>query len=550
MIPGLVIREFFNALDSHVNDMSVYYLFMIALAVVAFSHIITTYVGHYADQIHRFNMNCLLKENMLDNIFRKPGGESLSCSNNEALTYFSEDPSNVENSISLTADVVGSLVCLTIMFVILLKINLIITLTVFTPMIMITFLIKAMRSRLQIVRKNSRNASQKVTGMIGELFNSILSVKVSNSEKHILKHLNGLNENRRKMMLKDSMLNQILGVIYSGTVTIGTGIVLLLVASLVKKQEFLIGDFSFLIFSLYTVSNHTSFLGFYLTNYSQTKVAFDRLKKISGDDVGHDLVKYRDVFINCKQNDYKYSMPELSEELRSLRINNLSYSFNESKFGIKNITFEIERGEFVVVTGRIGSGKTTLLKTIMGLLPCSEGCILWNSTPVENCERFFVPPRSAYTPQLPGLFSDSVKNNILLGQDYDPAKFEQAIKSAVMDKDINDLTNGVETLIGTKGIKLSGGQMQRTAAARMFIREAEIYLIDDMSSALDVETEEQLWKGFFKQKCQTCIAVSHRKSTLKKADKIIVLKNGKIETIGKLEEILENCEEMRQLWNE
>jgi len=550
MVPGLVIREFFNALDSRVNDMSVYYLFMIALAVVAVTHILIVYIGQYIDQLHRFNMNCLLKENILDSIFKKPAGESLSCSNNEALTYFREDPSNVESVISLTADAVGSLVCLTIMFIILIKINVTITLTVFMPMILITFLIKAMRSRLQTVRKNSRNASQQVTGMIGELFNSILSVKVSNSEKYILKHMSGLNEDRRKVMLKDSMLNQILGVIYSGTVTLGTGIVLLIVSSLVKKQAFLIGDFSFLIFSLYTISNHTSFLGYYLTNYSQTKIALDRMKKISGDNSGHELVKYRDVFINRKIIDYKHNLPELTEKLLSLRIDNLSYSFNESKFGIKNISFEIEKGEFVVVTGRIGSGKTTLLKTIVGLFRHSEGTIYWNNTPVENHERFFVPPHSAYTPQLPGLFSDSVKNNILLGQDYDPPRFEEAIKSAVMEKDINDLTCGIETLIGTKGIKLSGGQMQRTAAARMFIREAEIYLIDDMSSALDVETEEQLWEGFFKQNKQTCIAVSHRKSTLKKADKIIVLKNGQVEAIGKLNDLIDNCDEMRQLWNE
>ncbi len=155
-----------------------------------------------------------------------------------------------------------------------------------------------------------------------------------------------------------------------------------------------------------------------------------------------------------------------------------------------------------------------------------------------------------YSPQIAGLFSDTVKNNILLGLDHDDDRMKNAVNAAVMEKDLTELTDGLDTLIGTKGVKLSGGQMQRTAAARMFMRKADIYFIDDMSSALDVETEELLWSRFFSLKDQTCVAVSHRKSTLKKADKIIVLKNGRIEARGKLDDLLTSCEEMRKLWNE
>ena len=112
------------------------------------------------------------------------------------------------------------------------------------------------------------------------------------------------------------------------------------------------------------------------------------------------------------------------------------------------------------------------------------------------------------------------------------------------------MESGLDTIVGPRGVKLSGGQIQRAAAARMFIRDADLLVFDDLSSALDAETERTLWTRVFERRETTCLVVSHRRPALRRADQIIVLKAGELEAVGKLDELLGSCEEMRSLWQE
>ncbi|MEZ4659357.1 MAG: ABC transporter ATP-binding protein [Caldilineaceae bacterium] len=336
-------------------------------------------------------------------------------SSGDAINRFRDD---LEPTSDLTNEwyrLIGHGLYAVVALVIMWRINPLVTVAAVAPLSGIVIVIHRLGARLAAAWQQRSEDSSRVTGFISAIFDAVQAVQAAGAEAAVTGHFDRLNTARRHSALRHTLLNNIIRSFNVNIVNTGRALVLLLAAQAVHAGSFTVGDFALFVIYLEAFLELPRRVGRLLAARKTAAVSSARLLAMMPDAAPGQLVAHGPIYLADEAPPPPPPAPV--EPLELLTVKGLTFQYPENGRGIAQIDLRLARGSFTVITGRVGAGKSTLLRVLLGLLPADAGEIRWNGELVRDPATFFMPPRAAYTPQAPRLFSTTLRENILLGID-------------------------------------------------------------------------------------------------------------------------------------
>lgn len=507
----------------------------------------------------------LLRANVMGSVLtaRGPVAARLPRSPGESLARLRDDVAELvelaDESVPLAGGVLFGGVALAVMV----SIDPVVTVTLVVPMLAIGVLSRLMGRVIRRRHQRARELGAGVTAFVGELFGGVLALKTAGAERAALDRLRTLNARRRDAAVRSRLATDLLEAATGTTVELGVGVVLLLAAGAMRRGEFTVGDLALFTSYVGWLTALPRTIGSILYRLPRADVSAERLTTLLAPHQDTtDLTRHHPLHLRhtpppegpppnlrpAPPPPQGGEGPTAPTTLEVLEVRGLTVRHPGGR-GVHDVDLTLRRGTFTVVTGAVGAGKTTLVRALLGLLPLDAGTIAWNGRPVPDPGAFLVPGRAAYASQIPRLFSATLRENLLLGLPAGDDDLARALRLAAFEDDLAAMPDGLETVVGPRGVRLSGGQVQRATAARALVRAPDLLVVDDVSSALDVGTENLLWERVARHGPATLLVVSSRRAALERADQVVVLDRGRVAGRGPLGELLRTCPEMRRIWD-